>query len=103
VAVPPAFVNTASYSYPLSNSVEVTPYELDVAPLIADHEPPSLEETLHCTLGLGLPDALAVKVAVVPDNTTWLVGDNVTTGADVALHCAYKVMFEPNPYVAPFE
>jgi hypothetical protein len=70
------------------NWVEMNEYESDVAPLMTDHVPPSLEETSHCTLGVGLPDALALKVAVAPLSTSWLVGDNVTVGAVDALHCA---------------
>ena len=43
-------------------------------------EPPSVL-TCHCTVGVGLPLAAAVKVAVCPAVTVWLAGWVVTIGA----------------------
>jgi hypothetical protein len=38
----------------------------------------------HWTVGVGVPLAAALKVAVCPALTTWLDGFNVTAGAAVA-------------------
>ena len=46
--------------------------------------PPSVL-TCHCTVGVGLPLAAAVKVAVWPAVTVWLVGWVVTEGANWAV------------------
>ncbi len=43
--------------------------------------PPPSVETTHSTLGLGVPDAAAVKLAVAPTATVSLAGWVVTCGA----------------------
>ena len=48
-------------------------------------EPPSVL-TCHCTVGVGLPLAAAVKVAVWPAVTVWLAGWVVTAGALGRVH-----------------
>ena len=49
-----------------------------VAPeMLLKVEPPSML-TCHCTVGVGLPLAAAVKVAVWPAVTVWLAGWVVT-------------------------
>ena len=42
---------------------------------------PPLVLTSHCTVGVGLPLAAAVKVTVLPVLTVWLAGFVVTVGA----------------------
>ena len=42
---------------------------------------PPLVLTSHCTVGVGLPLAAAVKVAVPPALTVWLAGFVTTAGA----------------------
>ena len=55
-----------------------------VAPAMSlNVEPPSVL-TCHCTVGVGLPLAAAVKVAVWPAVTVWLTGWVVIDGADWA-------------------
>ena len=51
---------------------------LPVSPVsLAQLEPPSVD-ICHCAVGVGVPVAAAVKVAVVPPMTVWLVGELVT-------------------------
>ena len=54
-------------------------YVGDVALVMLDHKPPGVR-TCHCTLGVGMPVAVAVKFAVLPDVTVLPVGCNVTNG-----------------------
>ncbi len=42
----------------------------------------SLVETCHCTVGVGVPVAAAVKVAWPPKVVAVSTGDRVTVGAD---------------------
>jgi soluble P-type ATPase len=76
-----------------------------VAPLTGDQELPLLEETSHCTLGVGAPDALALKVAELAVAT--LTGDSVTAGAvpddQIAnrVTSALKLYVEPREYETP--
>src|SRR5881628_1797480 len=66
VAVPPEFVNTARYRYPLCDKVVVKLSVVEVAPeTLLNVTPPSVL-TCHCTVGVGVPVAAAVKVAVWP-------------------------------------
>jgi hypothetical protein len=55
---------------------------VEVAPARAVNPLP--EFTIHCTVGVGVPVAAAVNVAVAPAVTVRLVGLVVTTGADGA-------------------
>ena len=54
-------------------------YVVDVALVMLAHKPPGVN-TCHCTLGVGMPVAVAVKLAVAPDMTVLPVGCNVTKG-----------------------
>ena len=70
VAVPAELVNTASYLLPLSASVVLATVSVsDVAPVIGVNVAPPSVETCHCTVGVGVPDAAAVNVAVAPTVT----------------------------------
>ena len=71
VAEPAELVNTARYSLPFSASVVLATVSVpDVAPRdrVVNVVPPSVE-TCHCTVGVGVPDAAAVNVAVAPTVT----------------------------------
>ena len=57
-------VKTARYCRPLSPAAEVNEYVGLVAPEISDQALPVL--TCHFTVGVGLPLAAAVNVAVAP-------------------------------------
>jgi len=54
-----------------------------VAPAIEVKVVPELVETLHCTVGVGSPEALAVNEALAPDATVTLDGFFVTLGKTV--------------------
>ena len=56
--------------------------------------PPSVL-TCHCTVGVGLPLAAAVKVAVRPALTVWFVGLVVTVGAKSTVRVAALVVSVP--------
>ncbi len=63
---------------------------------------PESVETSHCTLGLGVPVAAAVKLAVSPEATVALEGSVVMTGAvvgTVTLRVAAVVVAEPTELV----
>ena len=69
VAVPAAFVNTARYWLPFCDKVVVKLRVVEVAAeTLLNVAPPSVL-TCHCTVGVGEPDAAAVKVAVWPAAT----------------------------------
>ena len=57
-------------------------------------EPPSVL-TCHCTLGVGLPVAEAVKETEWPAVTVWLVGLEVTMGAYRTVSVALAVVTVP--------
>ena len=86
VAVPTLLVNTAWYSSPFWAVVVLLRVRVVlVAPgMSLKVEPPSVL-TCHCTVGVGLPLAAAVKVAVWPAVTVWLVGWAVIEGATWAV------------------
>ncbi len=67
VAVPCEFVNTARYSYPFCDAVALAIVSVPVvAPPSAvslAHVEPLLVDTCHCTVGVGMPFAEAVKDA----------------------------------------
>ena len=70
-----------------------------VAPLmLLQVEPPSML-TCHCTVGVGLPVAAAVKVAVCPALTVTLAGLVVTVGAYCTVSVAAAVVAEPTVLV----
>jgi len=82
VADPAELVKTASKVLPFCPAVAVKLNVVDVAPATAVNAPPVL--TIHCTVGVGVPLAAAVNVAVPPTPTDTAVGFVVTTGATVA-------------------
>jgi hypothetical protein len=83
VADPCVFVKTASYEFPVCAAVVVKLKVAEVAPATAVNAPPPVL-TIHCTVGVGVPLAAAVNVAVAPAVTVRLVGFVVITGADGA-------------------
>jgi hypothetical protein len=86
VALETELVNLARYSSALSLAVAITLYVADVAvaPGASLHELPPFVETCHCTVGVGVPEAAAVNVAVVAALVTWsLAGSLVIDGAVV--------------------
>ncbi len=60
---------------------------------------PESVEASHCTLGLGVPVAAAVKLAVSPEATVALEGSVVMTGGAVTLRVAAVVVAEPTELV----
>jgi hypothetical protein len=69
VTLPAALVNTASYSLPLSDAGTLLTVNVpEVAPAIVAKLPP-LVETFQMTAGVGLPLAVAEKLAVWPAST----------------------------------
>src|SRR3984885_11618428 len=82
VALPAALVNTASYLFPLmATVVPVMLKVVDVAPATFVNDVPPFVLTCHCTVGVGEPDAAAVKVAVAPAVTDTFAGLVVIVGA----------------------
>jgi hypothetical protein len=55
-------------------------YVVEVAPGIEMNDLPPLALNRHCTLGVGVPVAAAVKVATDPTQSVWLSGLVVMTG-----------------------
>src|SRR5205814_7827104 len=97
VAVPQELVKTARYCLPLSAA---TVAKLSV-PLVAPgmSVKPEPLSTCHCTVGAGVPLAAAVKVAVPPAQTVWLVGCVVTAGATLTVNVAALVVAVPQALV----
>ena len=66
VTLPDALVNTAWYWFPFIDAVVfVSESVVELAPATSLNVPP-LVLTCHCTVGAGVPVAVAVKVAVCP-------------------------------------
>ncbi len=88
VAVPQTLVKTARYWCPSSVGAVVNEYVVEVAPpMLLNVTPPSVE-TCHCTVGLGLPEAAAVKLALVPVQVVTFEGLVVTAGAVLTVRVA---------------
>ena len=85
VTLPALFVKTASYSLPVSVALVVKVSVGEVAPVMSAKVTPPSVLTCHCTVGVGVPLAAAVKVTGVPAVMVWLVGSVVTTGATAAV------------------
>jgi len=81
VAVLQELVKTAWYRLPFWLSWAMKLSVVDVAPAMLVNVVPPLVLTCHCTVGVGLPDAAAVNVAVVPTPMDWFAGFSVTNGA----------------------
>ena len=82
VAVPEPLVNTASYSFPFSDSVTLERVNASlVAPETGEKLSPPSVETCHCTGGPGMPLAAAEKAASCPVVADWFVGLVAMEGA----------------------
>jgi hypothetical protein len=88
VAVLHVFVNTARYCLPLSAPTAVKLSVVEVAPGMSLKVAPPLMLTCHCTVGLGVPFAAAVNVAVWPEFTVRFAGFAVTAGATLTVRVA---------------
>ena len=74
VALPKLFEKNARNCLPLSAFAVVIVYVPEVAPLMLFQVVPESVLTCHWTVGVGFPEAAAVKVAVAPDTTVALTG-----------------------------
>ncbi|MGA2835641.1 MAG: hypothetical protein ABSF84_03490 [Acidimicrobiales bacterium] len=70
-----------------------------MAPLTGVKVSPPSVDTSHCTVGVGLPVAAAVKVAVAPATTVVLAGSVVTTGTPLIVSVAAVVVAVPTELV----
>ena len=93
VAEPTLFVNTARYWLPFCVADTVKDNVVEVAPAIFVKVTPSVL-CCHCTVGVGVPLAAAVNVAVAPLATLVLAGFVVITGAAVTVSVAAVVVAE---------
>jgi len=98
VPVPPAFVNTASYLLPFCEAVVVKLKVVEVAPETAMNDVPPFVLTIHCTVGVGVPVAAAVNVAVFPAVTVVAVGLVVMT-IELTVSVAAVVVTLPTEFV----
>ena len=73
VMLPTELVKSARYCLPVSANAVVKEYGADVAPEMSVHDVPSVL-TCHFTVGVGVPMAAAVNVAVVPFTAVVLEG-----------------------------
>ena len=73
-------------------------YVVLVAPSILDQLSP-LGLLCHCTVGVGVPLAAAVNVAVAPATTVVLAGWVVTAGAEFTVSVAALVVAVPAEFV----
>jgi hypothetical protein len=95
VAVPTALVNTARYRVPFSPAATGKVSVVAVAPaMLLKMAPPSVL-CCHCTVGDGMPVAVAEKLTGDPVLTVAFVGFDVTTGAAVTVKVAAVVVAEP--------
>ena len=100
VAAPTVLVKTARYWYPLSaRVVTATLRVVRVAPLMLAQLEPALVESCHCTVGVGLPDAAAVKATVAPAVTVSLTGWVLTVGAYWTVNVAALEVADPALFV----
>ena len=81
VALPATLVKTASYSLPSSVALVVKVSVVAVAPVMSAKVTPPSVLTCHCTVGVGVPLAAAVKVTGVPAVMVWLVGSGGDDGS----------------------
>lgn len=84
VTEPTEFANTASTWSPFWLKVVANESVVEVAPAIWVQLLPLFVETCHCTVGVGLPVAAALNVAIAPVSTDTEVGSVVMTGAETA-------------------
>ena len=93
------FVKTASYRFPVCAMDAVKVSVVEVAPLIGLNDAPAFVLTIHCTVGAGLPLAVAVKVAVPPSPTVRFTGFRVIVGAKSTVSNAAVVVALPLEFV----
>ncbi len=102
VAEPFELVNTARYLLPVWVAVVTKLSVVEVAPATFVKVVPPLVLTCHWTVGVGLPLAAAVNVAVCPALTLWIAGLVVIAGAANAgdtVSVAAVVVAEPCEFV----
>ena len=80
-SLPTALVKIARYCLALSPAAAVKLRVVEVAPEMSAQSTPPLVLTCHLTVGVGVPLAAAVNVAVLPLTTVWLEGLCVIAGA----------------------
>ena len=73
------FVNTARYRFEFNPAFAITVSGVEVAPAMFVNVVPAFMLTCHCTVGVGVPLAAELKVAVAPVATVTLAGFAVTT------------------------
>ena len=96
VAEPAPLVKIARYWMPFwASVVTAVVYEVEMAPARLVQVLPALELTCHCKLGEGVPEAAAVKVAVLPAFTATLAGCVVMVGAPLTVKMAAVVVAVP--------
>src|SRR5271165_6696993 len=103
VALPTLLLKTARYSRPLSATVVfATVSTSDLLPesvVSLLQLLPKFVETCHCTLGLGLPEAEAVNVALSPSFVPSLAGSAVTSGLNSTVNVAAPLATVPTGFV----
>src|SRR5262249_5281335 len=87
VAVPAAFVKMARYFSPLCDWVTVKVKLVLVAPVILVQVVPVVLDC-HCTVGFGVPVAVAVNVTKLPAVMVWLTGWVLTAGSASTVNVA---------------
>ena len=99
VAVPQEFVKAARYWEPFCPAEAVKLRVVVVAPGTSVKVPPPSVLTCHCTVGLGLPLAAAVNVAVWLAKTVWFAGFVVTAGPTSTVRVAALEVAVPATFV----
>jgi hypothetical protein len=90
-SLPQLLLKRARYCLELSAATVAKLNVVLVAPAISFQVPPPSVLTCHCTVGVGLPDAAAVKEAELPTHTAWLAGLVVTDGGVLMVWFGLKV------------
>ena len=99
VAEPLVLVNTARNWFPFCDANAVKLSVVEVAPAIFVNVAPPLMLCCHCTVGVGVPLAAAVNVAVCPAFTVWFTGFCVIAGPAVTVNVAAVVVADPTVFV----
>ena len=99
VAEPTLLVKTARYWLPFCAVVAVKASVVDVAPAMLVKLTPPSALTCHCTVGVGLPLAAAVNVAVEPAAALRLTGLVVIVGTKFTVSVAAVVVAVPEVLV----
>src|SRR5262245_59182067 len=93
VALPAPLVNTTRKKLPLWESVALKVRFVLVAPGMSLNVAPPLALTCHCTVGVGAPEADAVKVTELPSPTVWFAGWPVITGGATTVLFTVEELF----------